>query len=38
MKKLAKSELKNLLKHWAGEYRVLAPTLGTPGRLPARYL
>jgi sulfhydrogenase subunit beta (sulfur reductase) len=31
MKKLAKSELKNLLKHWAGEYSVLAPTLGTQG-------
>lgn len=31
MKKLAKSELKNLLKHWAGEYRVLAPTLGAGG-------
>lgn len=31
MKKLAKSELMNLLKHWAGEYRVLAPTLGING-------
>lgn len=31
MKKLAKSELKNLLKHWAGEYRVLAPILGANG-------
>jgi sulfhydrogenase subunit beta (sulfur reductase) len=31
MKKLAKSELTNLLKKWAGEYHVLAPTLGTQG-------
>lgn len=31
MKILAKSELKNLLKHWAGEYSVLAPTLGAQG-------
>ena len=31
MKKLAKSKLKNLLKHWAGKYRVLTPTLGAGG-------
>lgn len=31
MKQLAKSEIKNLLNHWAGEYRVLAPTLGAQG-------
>lgn len=31
MKKMAKSELKTLLKHWAGEYRVLAPTLCAGG-------
>jgi sulfhydrogenase subunit beta (sulfur reductase) len=31
MKKLAKNELKNLLKHWAGEYRILAPTLNADG-------
>jgi sulfhydrogenase subunit beta (sulfur reductase) len=31
MKKLAKSEIKDLLKHWAGQYRVLAPTLAAGG-------
>lgn len=33
MKKLAKSELKDLLKCWSGGYRVLAPTLGSGGDL-----
>jgi sulfhydrogenase subunit beta (sulfur reductase) len=31
MKKMAKSELKTLLKHWSREYRVFAPTLGAGG-------
>jgi sulfhydrogenase subunit beta (sulfur reductase) len=31
MKKLVKSELKNLLERWAGEYQVIAPTLGSGG-------
>ena len=31
MKKLLKGELKDLMKSWAGEYRVLAPTLGIQG-------